>query len=444
MAQEETKRAIEYAEKWEIQRVFTDALTNLLVAHPSDPMGFLYDQIVSKAAPPTIDKIIGREVLDGSGMPTLEVEVWGFVYGKSALLGIASCPSCDFCVTEDCFVMLDNVSSRFQGKGVRQAVSLVTSILQPVIEHRQFFDQREIDMSIAGSDSTPNFKKLGVNTAITTSAALAIAAAKTLRLPLFVHLGRTIASPKSFILPRPVFSIFHTSGGPISKVYLLPSATAPVEEQVRVIGEVYAHYEQAMHCSICNDGCFTLEASSLDDILAAVEIAVSGGGHTLGDDVFLGFRGSAESTTQFWVDMFEQSQVVTYVEDPLPYDDSTGWQKICDAAGDQAIVAMGNGLASRVERISNQVPSNAIILRPIQCGTLTKLAESAQKCEKSSKRTILATGERDTGDTWICDLAVAVGASMIQMGSLARGENVAKVNRLMEIAREVEVDYSQK
>jgi enolase len=441
MGEEEIARAVAYAEKWEIQSTFEDALTNLLVAHPNDPMGFLYDQIVSKAAAPTIDKVIGREVIGGQGFPTVEVEAWGFVYGKSIFLGSASAPSCDFCPPEDAFVLIDNNPARFHGRGHRQAVSAVTSTLLPALERRQFVDQKDLDNAIMQSDGSPNLRKIGVNTTIAASAALAISAAKLLRLPLFVHLSRAIASGARPALPRPAFCVFHIFGGPISRVFLLPSSSAPVEEQVRIIGEIYGHYEQAMHCAVCNDGGFLLEAATIDDILAAVEIAVSGGGHTLGDDVFLGFRGGQEATPAFWVDVFQQSQVVTYVEDPLPYEDSAGWTTVVSAARERVTVAMGKGLASRAERISVDLPCTAIVIRAIEGATLSRIGEAAAQIEKSTKRCIVSTSERECQDSWACDLAAALAAGIIVLGPMGRGENVVKINRLLEIAREIETEY---
>jgi enolase len=443
MGEEETAKAVAYAEKWEIQSTFEDALTNLLVAHPSDPMGFLYDQIVSKAAAPTIDKIVGREIIGSQGTPTVEVEVWGFVYGKSSLLGTAVAPSCDFCPPDDAFILIDNHPARFHGRGHRQAVSTVTSVLQPCLEHRQFFDQKDLDTAIFQSDGTPNCRKIGVNTAIAASAALAISAARLFRLPLFVHLSRTIGGGARPAMPRMAVSMFNIASGPISRVFLLPVAGAPVDDQVRIIGEIYGHYEQAMHCPVCNDGGFSLEASTIDDILAAVEIAVSGGGHTLGDDVFLGLRGSAEATAAFWTDVFQQSQVVAYVEDPLPFQDTLGWGQVVRSAREKVIIAMGKGLFSKSERISPELAASAVIVRPVEAATLTRAGEAVAQIERSSKRCVVATSEREAEDSWICDFAAGLGAAMIVLGPMAKGENIIKVNRLLEISREIEVDYAQ-
>ncbi|KAK8867058.1 hypothetical protein M9Y10_010027 [Tritrichomonas musculus] len=443
MAQEETRAATEYAEKWGIQSTFEDALTNLMVNHPDDPMGFMYDQIVGKAAPPVIDKIIGREVLDALGQPTIQVEVWGFVHGKSEYLGCASAPSCDFCSADDSYYLLDSASSRFHGKGTRQAVSLVTSVLQPVIEHRQFHDQRELDSAISSTDGTMNLKKIGANTALSTSAAIAIAASNILKTPLYRHLSKSIVNKDTLAMPKLVFSFFNILKGPISRVYLIPTPTVPVDDQVRIIGEIYSHYETSMHCPIYSNGCFLLDASSLEDILAAVEIAVSGGGHTLGDDVFLGFRGSQEADKQFWVDMFETSQVVIYAEDPLLFDDKDGWARILAAAADRVVVAMGKGVASRPEKMTANLECNAVIIRPPQLGTFTRIADTVLQAEKSSKRCVFACSEVETEDTWICDLAIALGAQMIQIGSISKGENIAKINRLLEISRELDSESKE-
>jgi enolase len=329
--------------------------------------------------------------------------------------------------------------SRFHGRGVRQAVSYVTSILLPIFQQRQFFEQKELDLAIAHADGTPNFKKIGVNTAIATSAALAMAATQVLRQPLFRHLSKKLVADVTLTMPRPAFAVFAvTVPGPISRVFLLPSATAPLEDQIRVIGEIFLHYEQAMHCPVCNNGCFPLEISSLDDILAAVEIAASGGGHTLGDDVFLGFAGGPTATVDFWMTLFEVSPFVVYVEDPQPFSDAEGWARIMDIAGDKATIAMGAGISSKFERIARSLPCNAVVLRPIQAGTLLAVADAAAACERASKKWIIAVSERETGDSWICDLAVAVGASILQLGAVCRGENIVKLNRLLEISKELE------
>jgi enolase len=207
---------------------------------------------------------------------------------------------------------------------------------------------------------------------------------------------------------------------------------------VRVIGEICAHYEQAMHCAICNDGGYLLDVTALDDILAAVEIAVSGGGHTLGDDVFLGFRGGTDTNAAFWIDLVQQVQVAEYIEDPIGYDDTLGWSQIRDSVKDAVLVSMGKGLSSKGERMSPDLACSAIVVRPVQCGTLSKLAEATQSVERCAKRCVVATSVRETPDTWICDAAVALGAAMLQLGPVSKGENIAKVNRLMEIARELE------
>jgi len=437
-SQEETNKAIEYAEKWDIQSTFEEALTNLLVAHPNDPMGFLYDQIVSKATPPTIDKVVGREILDSKGIPTLEVETWGNIYGRSTLLSIASSPSCDFCSPDDAFVLIDTSNTRFSGRGVRQAVSIVTSAIQPVLVNRQFFDQNEIDNAILSSDGTPNRRKIGTNTSIATSASIAIASAKMLRIPLFIHISRTLTQKTSFIMPRPIFSFFSCTNGPISKVYFIPTASSPIEEQIRIVGEIYLHYLSSVKSPISNDGCFPLTSPNIDDILQAAEIAVSGGGHTLGDDVFLGFRGGKTASPKFWKGLLETSSVVSYIEDPISFDDTAGWQEINSKCNENTIIAMGKGISSRPERVAMVLPTKAIVLKPIQAGTISSTVDVAKQIDKASKICIISTSERETQDTWICDLSVAVSAQYIQLGPIAKGEHVAKINRLLELAKEIE------
>ena len=438
-AQEETAKAIAYAEKFDLQSIFEDALTNLLVSHPSDPMGFLYDQIVSKASHPVIDKVIGREVLGSRGIPVIEVEVWGKVYGKSEYLATAAAPSCDYTTTEEAFVLVDQSNPRYLGRGVRQAVSVVTSAFQPILENKQFFNQREMDGVLQSADNTGNRRKVGTNTMIATSAAIALASAKVLRIPLYMHLAKQLTKRTQFMLPRPIFAMFNVKSGPISKVYMLPSNNVPIDDQIRIMGEIYLHYSTSMKSPVCSDGCFPIESDKLDDILQAAEIAASGGGHTLGDDVFLGFCGSKDATVQFWTDLFESSSAIAYVEDPLPFDDVAGLKQVNNKSGDGTVVALGRGISSRPERIQPALHCKAVVVRPPQLGNLTKAVDVSNNIDAASKLSIYATSLNETPDSWIVDVAVAAGAAMIQLGPTAKGENVAKINRLLEIAREIEV-----
>lgn len=439
---EETQRATEYAEKWEIQRTFTNALTKLLVAHPPDPMGFLYDQLVTKTAAPTIDKLIGREILDSEGYPTIEVSIYGFVQGRSVVLGAACAPSSDLQSSEDGYVMLDNITAKFNGRGVKQAIAILSSTLQPVLHGMRFADQRDLDTTIISCDGTHNFRKIGINTSIACSAALATASARALKVPVCVHLMRTITPNTTLAMPRPAFAAFHPKGGPIDTIFLLGPSNLPVGDQARIVDEVCLHYEKAMQARTFNDGCFVLDATEPDDILAALEIAVSGGGHTLGDDIFLGLKGSNEATPKFWIDLFEQAPSIAYLVDILPYGDTDGWRDVVAAAPEHMIVAMGDGIASKAERINSTTPSNAVVIKPAQCGTLSKASEAAEKATKLSKRVVISTSNVETHDTWVCDLAVAIGAHILQIGAIARGENAEKVNRLMRIVKEMEVDYA--
>ena len=437
-AQEEQAKAIAYAEKYDLQSIFEDALTNLLVNHPDDPMGFLYDQIVTKASHPVIDKVIGREVLGSRGLPVLEVEVWGKVYGKSQFLSMAAAPSCDYTTTEEAFVLVDQSNPRYLGHGVRQAVSIVTSAFQPVLENKQFFDQREMDNLLQQADGTPNKRKVGTNTMIATSAAIALASAKVLRIPLYQHLAKQLTKRTQFMIPRPIFAMFDIKTGPISKVYLIPAQNIPIEDQIRIMGEIYLHFSTSMKSAVCNDGCFPIESDKLDDILQAAEIAASGGGHTLGDDVFLGFSGGKDATVKFWTDLFESSSAIAYVEDPLPFDDNSGLKQVTAKSGENTIIALGKGISSKADRITTALPCNAVVIRPPQIGNLTKAIEVAENIDSASKLTVYSTSLNETSDSWIVDVAVAAGAAMIQLGPTAKGENIAKINRLLEIARDLD------
>lgn len=437
-AQEETNKAINYAEKWELQTVFEDAFANLLINHPDDPMGFLYDQIVPKAAPPTIDKVLGREILGSRGVPTIEVEVWAKVHGKSEFISLASAPSVDNCAIEDAYVLADTSNPRYGGRGMRQAVSAVTSVYQPSLENKQFFNQRQIDELLINADGTPNKRKSGANTMIATSAAIAVASAKILRLPLFLHLAKHLTDRTQFTVPRPIFAIFNFSSGPISKVYLIPSATVQVEEQIRIIGEIYLHYTTSMKSAVCNDGCFPIEGDKVDDILQTTEIAVSGGGHTLGDDVFLGFSGRGEGTPKFWTDLFDSSSAITYVEDPLPLEETSGLKTLIAKSSENTIIALGKGISSQIGKIQQSIPAKAIVIRPPQAGSLTQAIDVAKAVDSVSKLTVFSTSLNETQDSWIVDAAISCGAHFLQLGPPCRGENITKINRLLEAAKEIE------
>ena len=204
------------------------------------------------------------------------------------------------------------------------------------------------------------------------------------------------------------------------------------------MGEIYLHYSTSIKSAVCSDGCFPIDSDKLDDILQAADIAVSGGGHTLGDDIFLGFSGAKGGTAQFWVDLFDSSTAIAYIEDPLDYEDVTGLKDIMNKASDKTIIALGKGISSRADRIKSTLPCSAVVIRAPQTGSITKAVDVAQAVESASKQCVYATSLNETADSWIVDVAVAAGASMIQLGPTAKGENVAKINRLLEIAREID------
>lgn len=439
IAEDEILASREYAEKIDIQTTFEDALTNLLVSHPEDAMGFLYDQIVKKSAPPFIEKVIGREIVDGHGFPTIEVEIWGKVHGKSEFLGKASAPSVDYCRDEDVFVLFDSASQRFSGRGMRQAVSVVASLFQPVLENKKFDDQKVLDASLVSADGTTNRKKSGANTMMATSAAIAIASSRALKVPLYIHLIRTFSKREHPVIPRPIFAIFSLRTGPVSKVYLIPTPNAQLEDQIRIVCEIYFHYSQGTMTQVCSDGTFSLSCDKLDDIMQTVEAAVSGGGHTLGSDVFLGFSGNFDNDdVQFWEDLFTASSSVAYVEDPLPLDNTSGLSTIASKCKQTTILSIGRGIISNAEKITATVPGRAIVIRPAQAATITNSFAAAEAVEKVDKVSVFATSKRDTSDTWIVDLAIAAGASFIQLGPPAIGDNICKINRMLEIFRDME------
>ncbi|KAH0786360.1 enolase family protein [Histomonas meleagridis] len=443
---DETQLAAEYAEKWDIQTVFEDALTNLLISHPDDPMSFLHNQIAEHSAPPTISKVVGREVLNGIGNPTLEVEIWGQVFGKTKLLGSAQAPSCDFCDPSDAFVVNDINSNRYNGLGAQTAIAIISKNLQPKLEKRPIYDQQMIDSVIESSDGTPNFHKIGVNTSIAISSAIAISSSQLLKVPLFNHLTNTLTHKYPIFVPTPIFTFFEISDSPISKVFLIPNPNKTIEEQIRIICEINLHYSKTSHSVNTNNGTYLIESPTAEDTISFVESVVSASGHSLGDDLTIGFRGSNTSNTKFWIDLLgKQTQIISYIEDPIPFDDIDGWKQIFDVVDNETVsLVMKSGIFSRVERIESDLIGNSIVITPIEAATITKVTKVAQQIEKCNKKIVLATSEVETPDTWICDLAVAVGASMIQIGSILKGENIEKVNRLLEIGKEIiEMEHKQ-
>jgi enolase len=408
---------------------------------------------------PTIETIRAREVLDSRGRPTVEVEV-GLADGVS---GLASVPSGASTGKHEALELRDGDMKRHRGRGVLLAVHNVNEIIAPQLEGQNVLDQAGIDAQLIALDGTPDKSRLGANALLGVSLAVARAAANAQRLPLWRYLG----GEEARVLPLPMVNIF--SGG--------LHAARSVDFQDFLIMPVGAEtYSQALEMSLAvrhavedlltERGLSTLKAdeggfgpalpgnqAAFDLLMEAVERA----GYAPGEEIAFAldvaathFYNAEEDryylhcenrvcTAAELIDLLADWTArypIVSIEDGLAEDDWDGWQALTARLGDK-IQIIGDDLfttsPARLEKGIRLHAANAILVKMNQIGTLTETLAVVETARNAGYRTVVSARSGETEDSSLADLAVAVNAGQIKIGSLAQSERLAKYNQLLRI-----------
>jgi enolase len=405
-----------------------------------------------------IADIVGREILDSRGNPTVEVDVWL----DDGAMGRAAVPSGASTGAHEANEKRDGEPDRYLGKGVRDAVEAVSGEIANAILGLEAEDQRRIDYTLLELDGTENKARLGANAILGVSLATAKAAAISAGQPLFRYLGGVQAR----VLPTPMMNI--VNGGahadnPIDmqEFMIMPIGAESMADAVRMGAEVFhtlrKELKEAGHSTnVGDEGGFAPNLKSADEAIGFILKSIEKAGYTPGDDVALaldcasteyfkkgkyemegeGKSLSPEQHAQFLADLVSRYPIIS-IEDGMAEDDFEGWKALTDLIGDTCQLVGDDLFVTNMKRLElgfEKGLANAILIKVNQIGTLTETLDVVDLAQRSGYSAVMSHRSGETEDTTIADLAVATNCGQIKTGSLSRSDRTAKYNQLIRIA----------
>ena len=411
----------------------------------------------------SIESVLGREVLDSRGNPTVEAEV----RLSNGVVGRALVPSGASTGSHEAVELRDRDAARFNGNGVRQAVSNVNNVLGGYLARRSPFFQDALDRFMVGLDHTDNKGELGANAILAVSMAVAHAAAAARE----VSLWRYLSNDAPVSLPVPMFNILNggrhaSNSADIQEFMVLPVGVETFSDALRAGAEIYQSLRFLLRAgnhslNVGDEGGFAPSLPSNRDALELVLRAVEVAGYAPGRDVYLGLDVAAtelyNATSETYnleregvtldsgqlIELYE-SWVSQYpilsIEDGLSEDDWEGWSTMRERLGSMVQLVGDDLLVTNIARINRSIEegaSNAVLLKPNQIGTLTETRAALDVARAAGWGAVMSHRSGETEDTTIADLSVGWDVRQIKTGAPARSERVAKYNRLLRIEAEL-------
>jgi enolase len=405
--------------------------------------------------------IIGREILDSRGNPTVEVDV----VLEDGTQGRAAVPSGASTGAHEAVELRDGDKGRYLGKGVRKAVDAVNGEIFDALGGMEAEGQARIDDTLIALDGTPNKGRLGANAILGVSLAVAKAAAAANGLPLYRYVGGVAAR----LLPVPMMNI--VNGGvhadnPIDfqEFMIMPVGASSFAEALRTGVEVFQTLRQALkeaghNTNVGDEGGFAPNLPSADAALGFVMKAIEGAGYKPGQEVVLaldcaateffkngtydyegeGKKRSGEEQARYLADLVSRYPIVS-VEDGMAEDDFAGWKALTDLIGKRCQLVGDDLFVTNVNRLADGIKgglANSILIKVNQIGTLTETLAAVEMAHKASYTTVMSHRSGETEDATIADLAVATNCGQIKTGSLARSDRTAKYNQLLRIEEDL-------
>ena len=404
--------------------------------------------------------IIGREILDSRGNPTVEVDVKleGGAFGRAAVPSGASTGAHEA-------VELRDGGKRYGGKGVEKAVAAVNGELFDALAGLDAEDQIKIDNTMIALDGTPNKARLGANAILGISLAVAKAAAHSAGLPLYRYVG----GAKAQLLPVPMMNI--VNGGvhadnPIDfqEFMIMPVGAQSFREGLRMGAEIFHTLKRALHddghnTNVGDEGGFAPNLKSPDEALGYIAKAVEKAGYKLGSEVYFALdpasteffkngkyelAGEGKSLTpdemvKVYADLVKRYPIIS-IEDGMAEDDWAGWKALTDEIGKTVNLVGDDLFVTNVKRLAEGIAkhtANAILIKVNQIGTLTETLATVEMAHKAAYKAVMSHRSGETEDSTIADLVVATNCGQIKTGSLARSDRLAKYNQLLRIEEQL-------
>jgi enolase len=415
-----------------------------------------------------IAQILGREILDSRGNPTVEAEV----ILTNGIRGRASVPSGASTGSREAHELRDGDKLRYSGKGVQIAVSHINNEINQRLKGLSVDNQPQIDLAMCTLDGTENKSRLGANAILAVSLASARAYALTIEKPLFLALNQG----ETMVMPIPMMNILnggaHADNTVDIQEFMIMPVGAPDFKTALMMGAQIFHClksvlkQKGLNTAVGDEGGFAPDLQSNQQALDILTLAVEKTGYTLGKDIVYALDVAASelykngfyhiasenkqlSSTQL-VDYYSNlvaNYPIVSIEDGLDEKDWTGWVQLTERLGSK-IQLVGDDLFVTNQRllqegIQEQV-ANAILIKLNQIGTLTETRETMQLAKENGYRCIISHRSGETEDTFIADLAVATGCGQIKTGSLCRTDRVAKYNELLRIQEYMPLSYGVK
>ena len=405
--------------------------------------------------------IIGREILDSRGNPTVEVDV----VLEDGSFGRAGVPSGASTGAHEAIELRDGDKKRYLGKGVRKAVDAVNGEIFDALSGMDARDQRRIDDALIKLDGTPNKGRLGANAILGVSLAVAKAAAETSALPLYRYLG----GANAHLLPVPMMNIIN--GGAhadnpidIQEFMIMPVGAATCADAVRMGSEIFHTLRKGLKdaghsTNVGDEGGFAPNLKSAEEALGFIMKSIEGAGYKPGEDVALALdcaatefyksgkyqmEGEGKSLdaggmTKYLANLVSRFPIVS-IEDGMAEDDWQGWKALTEALGAKCQLVGDDLFVTNTERLAKGIEqhiANSILVKVNQIGTLTETLEAVAMAQRSAYTAVISHRSGETEDTTIADIAVATNAGQIKTGSLSRSDRIAKYNQLIRIEEEL-------
>ena len=411
----------------------------------------------------TISNVIGRQILDSRGNPTVEVDV----YVNDEIIGRASVPSGASTGAFEAIELRDGDKNNYGGKSVENAVRNVNEIIRPAVLGHDVFDQKGIDKLMINLDGTKNKARLGANAILGVSLAVAKAGAICKNVPLYKYLGGNKAKE----LPVPMMNIIN--GGKhadnnvnIQEFMIMPVGATSFASALKACAEVFHTLKSVLKAdgyatAVGDEGGFAPNFKSDEEAFKYIVKAIEKAGYVPGKDFFLAVDSAAtemwdeaqkigktgyyfwktkkfftrDQMIDFWVKMIEKYPIIS-LEDALAEEDWDGWKSLTERLGTRVQLVGDDLFVTNTERLEKGIKlgvANSILIKVNQIGTLTETIDAIKMATKADYTAVISHRSGETEDATIADLAVALNAGQIKSGAPSRTDRVAKYNELLRI-----------
>ncbi len=409
-----------------------------------------------------ITGVVGREILDSRGNPTIEVDV----FLSSGVMGRAAVPSGASTGENEAIELRDKNPKRYGGKGVQKAVENVNSVIAEELMGVEALNQREVDATLCALDGTSNKGKLGANAILGVSLAVARAAAQAVELPLYKYVGGVNAH----VLPVPMMNILN--GGAhadnnvdIQEFMILPVGAKSFKEALRMGAEVFHALKdvlkkQGLNTSVGDEGGFAPNLQSNVEAIEVILKAIKQAGYKAAKDVYIGLdcassefyknkkyvlsaeknpERTASQMVEFLAGLSNTYPIIS-IEDGMAEGDWDGWKELTRKLGNKVQLVGDDVFVTNTQYLSRGIKegvANSILVKVNQIGTLTETLEAVQMAQRAGYTAVISHRSGETEDSTIADLVVATNAGQIKTGSASRSDRIAKYNQLIRIEEEL-------